>query len=527
MPPVVVPIVAPFLIAFGVPGVTALSTAIAVGTGLAALTTPLGLTVLSIGFSLASNALTRASLSDRGKVGAGLNSNDIRLNTRQEVPPQRWIVGEVRVGGPLFFEESITTKYYQGFLLSEGPITEVVEIFNSQERIAFGSLEFGGIHVPSTNLDGGANFVGNVRISLRRGMLNQPIDPLLDEAFPELANGTFRQRGVATLVFEANSAATFAQFERLWGTARRPNPVALVRGVPIYDPRNPSHILPSNPDDLDEMEAARLTWDWTNNAALVQADYLWRKNGGRIPLGSMDWDRVAASADYDDALIGTKEGVLIKRHTIDGVITAGQNPTAVLQSLLTANRGFVLRQSGRVWVQSSQPVDPVVTITDDDLVGGLEFRRSAPKRALLNRVRCRFVDPRQAWTTVDGPIRDRPDWRAQDGDLYEAAIDLPWTSDYRRAQRLQKAFLEESRIGRTVSATVRVELLGLRAGDAVRFDSKILPRINGIYRIMELGFAEGLSAVTLTCAEYDANIERNWVPADEQDFTLPDLEASS
>ncbi len=179
-------------------------------------------------------------------------------------------------------------------------------------------------------------------------------------------------------------------------------------------------------------------------------------------------------------------------------------------------------------MQSSIPLSPVITITDDMMVGGFEFRRAQPKRNLLNRVRCRFIDPRQAWTTVDGPIRDRPDWQDEDGDLYEATYEFPWTADHRRAQRLQKAGLLESRLGRNLNATIDTRILGLKPGQVVRFDSKIMPRINGIYRISEIALAEELSALAIQCNEYNPDIERDWNPEiDEQDFELPELEAAA
>ncbi len=431
------------------------------------------------------------------------------------------------VGGALFFEDSRDTLYYQGFLWSQGPITEVRALYNSQDVIFIGSsVPFDQIVLPASNLAGGPPFIGNLRVSTRRGLRTQAIDPLLADAFPGLDAATFRQRGVATLVIEASSGASIAQFEKLWGTARRPNPLALVRGVPVYDPRDSSQVLPTDPTDPDDLESARLTWRWSNNASLVQADYLWRSDGGRIPLGSMRWDEIADSAAYDDELIGTKSGELIPRHTIDGVVTAGQNPTAILQSMLTANRGFVARHQGKVSVLSSRPVfDPVATLTDLDIRGSIEFRRSQPKRSVLNRVRCRFIDPRQEWTTVDGPVRDYPTERAADGDLYEATIDLMWTADHRRAQRLQKLAASESRLGRSLSITVGPELLGLRAGHVVRVESELLPQISGVYRIELSSLVDGAAGLSLQMSEYSAGVELDWhAPTDEQPFELPELD---
>lgn len=522
MPQVVVPILAPILVSSGVSGITALSVSIAVGNAIVSAGTSL---LLSVGLSAAAAAIQRSSYGDRGALARGINEPEIRLNTRQEVPAQRWVYGEVLIGGPLFFEESVGNKYYQGFLWSEGPITEVIEIRNTQELLPLQNIQFGTIMQPFTNLDGAPPYVGKCRMCVRRGTIDQTIDPILSGAFSTLDPVTFRQRGVAALVFEASFGTDYEQNELMWGTSRRPNPIALIRGVPVYDPRDPAQRLPNDPDDREDLEDARLTWKWSNNASLVQADYLWRPNGGRIDLGKMRWDKIADSADYDDQLIPTASGQLIRRHTVDGVVTAGQQPVQIIQSMLTANRGFVARSRGDVWIQSSRPVDtPILTITDDDLMGGIEIRRNQPKRNLVNRVRSRFIDPRQQWTTVDGPIRDRTDLRTTDGDLYEATIDLPWTADHRRAQRLQKLYLDETRLGRNARFMVNMQRFGLEVGHVIRLQLKCMPKANGIYRINETGLADGFTSVVVTATEYNAEIEKSWTAADEMPFELPDLE---
>lgn len=521
MPQVFIPIavaVTPYLTFFG------LSSTAAAGIAITVIETGASL-LLSAGLSYAASALQRTSYSDRGAMGKGANSVEIRLNTRQDVPPQRKIYGEVLVGGPLFFEESKNPLYYQGFLLSEGPITEVMEVRNTQEIFRVHPVIFGQAFEPFTNVEGRPLYVGRVKLCVRQGLIGQAIDPILAAAFPALDPATFLQRGVATLVCEAHFGSDFDENELLWGSSRRPNPIALIRGVPVYDPRNPRHVLPTDVDDPAEVEACRLTWDWSNTAALVQADYLWDPKGGRIPIGSLDWDRIARSADYDEGMIGTNEGPLIKRHTIDGVVTAGQQPLQILQSMLTANRGFIARSRGRVWVQSSQPIDkPVITITDDHIKGGIELRRAQPKRSLLNRVRSRFIDPRQQWTTVDGPIRNRTDLQALDGDIYQSTLDLPWTADHRRAQRIAEQMLRDSRLGRSIRMPLMVDTLGLDAGSVIRVDLSIYPRANGVYRLTEVQLSGSLDSIVITGAEYDPSIERDWNPeTDELPFELPDL----
>jgi hypothetical protein len=625
---------------------------------------------LAIGVALSAGAALLSRPAQRS-LSAGVNSNEVRLNSRQEVPPVRFIVGEALVGGALFFEECKPPYLYLGVLLSEGPISALVGLQNSQTPIGINYSNYTVLTPPYTN---------RLFISFRDGSTSQAIDPILAADFPNLP-ATFRQRQIATLVVKASYGADYTEFQTMWGQAGKPNILAKVRGVAVYDPRDPGQIKPpSRADYATEAlyktahDAAQATWAWSNNATLIQAWYLLSRFGGRIDAARMRWDKIAESADWDDGLIGTAGratlgntsvgtgnyggytfvdrsfslpngtavtklglysdgavttdvkivkrnsagnydivasetldhagggwqdvtlssryvvpttgdyhlasytaagtrnitatvarayvaanaagagqsftedavaavlpvratyatagGELIKRHTIDGVITAGQEPFSVMQSLLTANRGIVVRSAGEVWIQTA-PQAPILTINDEMIVGGIEYRRSQPKRSLVNRVRCRFIDPRQDWQTVDGPVIDDAPWQASDGQLLEASAEFAFTADHRRAQRLTRCHMLDSRLGREITTMVSLDAIArcefgeLDPGRVVTVDSEIMPRINGTYRIMEVGLADGFSALEISLTEYDAAIENDWNPeTDEQDFDLPELDVS-
>ena len=499
----------------GVAGIGAAAGAAAVGTGISLGWA--GSLALSIGLSYAANALQRASMKDKGGFAVGVNSPEIRLNVRQEVPARRRAYGRPLMGGALFFEDSIPPYYYRGFLLSDGPVDGIEEFYNSQNLI---NLDATRTH-PLT-----APYLGNLEVSFRNGSRDQLVDPILIADFPSLG-ADFRQRGVATLVVKGNYGADAEEFETLWGAVRRPNPFVKLRGVPVYDPRDPTQVLPTDPTDPEDYATAQATWKWSRNATLIIADYLWWQHGGRVPLDRMKWDEIAESADWDDGKIETKAGELIPRHTIDGIVTAGQAPAQILTTMLSANRGFIARRGGHVTVISSQPQTPIRTITDEWILGGFDVRRTAPKSETLNRVRCRLIDPRQEWQMVDGPILTRDDLIEEDGSLYEGTVQFPWTERHERAQRLQKAALLDTRIGRAVTLSLDLRALGIEAGDVVRFFSEVAPHANGIYRVQEVSFNYLSKTIELTMVEYDSSIDTNWVAADdEQDFEIPDLEAA-
>jgi hypothetical protein len=486
----------------------------------------LGNLALGLAFSGAAALLSRPS---QRSLTAGVNSNEIRLNSRQEVPPVRFIVGEALVGGALFFEECKPPFLYLGVLLSEGPVTALVGLQNSQTPIGIDYETFEVLTPPYTD---------RLFVSFRNGASNQAIDPILDADFSNLPS-TFRQRGICTLVIKADYGADWDEFQEMWGQTQKPNILAKIRGIPVYDPRDPTQSAPpsraeysTEADYQTAWETARATWKWTQNATLIQAWYLISRFGGRIDASRIRWDKIAESATWDDGLIGTNDGDLIPRHTIDGVITAGQEPFSVLQSLLTANRGIVVRSAGDVWIQTA-PQEPILTINDEMIVGGIEYRRSQPKKRLLNRVRVRFIDPRQDWQTVDGPVIDDTDLQEEDGQLLEESIELPFTADHRRAQRLARCHILDSRLGREIKTLVSLDAIArckygeFDPGRVVTVYSNVMPRMNGTYRIMEVGFADGFSALEVSLAEYDPSIDLAWNPeTDEQEFELPDLDVS-
>lgn len=512
-------------------GITGVSTAVAGIVGGAIL---IG---ASIAVNYAVSALTQKSrgsstLDSNAGGEALLNAPAIKLNERQAVPAKRIIYGTAQVGGALFFEQVRPPYLYMGFLVCSEKITAFRKLWIGTQEIAFSAI------VPNTILTPIAvtsqpDYPTRLRVSFRLGATDQAIDPLLAADFSNL-DAEFRQRGIATAVLRFDYGADFDEYTALWGQGARPNPLFLVDGIAIPDPRNPAHILDWDPDDPASLEAARATWSFSNNAALVQAHYLTQRYGGRIRPSRLDWAKTEQSADWDDGLIASVDGTYRKRHTIDGVVTLRQSPATVMTGMISANRGLILQNAGRVWPSSSFPRAPIVTIHDGLLTGPVEYRASKPKADLVNRVKLRFVAADREYQEVDGPVLSRADLIASDGELLEATLDLPFTMDtggVPRAQRLQKAFLDNARLGRQLSVTCDIALLADCAddlvGSAVVFDSGLFSQANGTYLCLDWSFADNFASVLLTLVEYGATIETDFVAAtDEQAFELAPLDLS-
>jgi hypothetical protein len=331
-------------------------------------------------------------------------------------------------------------------------------------------------------------------------------------------NPNFRQRGNATAVLEYNYGSNPTEFVTLWGQVQRPSAYFNVRGVVIYDPRDPT-----------QLQSDETTWKWSNNASLIQAWYMTRSFGGRIPMEKMRWDKIAVSANYDDELIGCLDGTMIKRHTIDGVITLNQAPPDVMQQLLTANRAQLLESAGLYWIESSRPKLPSFTIGDKMLASGITYQAARQKSDLVNKLQVRFVSPDQDYQVVDGPIFSRTDLQLVDGEILPATLALNYTLDYRRAERLQKLFLLSSRIGRTITVSVDIALMSLATdeliGSVCTFYSPVLfTNANGNYMVTAVGFSDDCTTLSLALTEYDPTIEIGWNPeVDETPFVIADV----
>lgn len=488
-------------------------------------------TSLLVGGAITLNYAAQA-LQKRGQGSAdnfALNDNSIKYNERQAIPRKRIIYGTAQVGGALCYEVGKPPYLYHGFLICAEQITAFQKMWVGSNEVSLAGIVPNTILPPSA-VDGQPDYPNNLKVSFRLGTPDQAIDPLVHADFPNLAT-SFCQKGTATVFVRYNYGANYDAFTKLWGQVQKPNPLWLVQGIAIPDPRKAGHILNWNPDDPDSVAEARASWSFSNNASLVTAHYLTQKYGGIIKPSRIDWDKVAKSADFDDELVLCLDGTYQRRYTIDGVVTMNQGRSDIVSGFIAANRGYVLTDAGRSWPASAAPRSPVVTITDKLLTGAVSIRAAKPKRDLLNRVKTRFVAPDREYQEVDGPVLSRTDLQRLDGEILDGTLDLPFTLDDRRAQRLAKAYLESGRLGKQITARVDVSVLAQCSdslvGSAVTWDSKLFSQGNGTYLCTEWGFSDGFSSIDISLIEYSASLETDWDAAtDEQPFELADLDVS-
>jgi hypothetical protein len=492
-----------------------LTTALTIGTSAGSVLVP-------VGVSLAASALAR-TLTDKSGPSpaaaaggiAAINAPEVRGSVKQATAPLRVVFGEARVGGVVYFYDKNPPFLYLGLMHSILPISEYRDLYIGDTLVLLNNV----------NTPLAAPYVNRLVVNAQAGLDTDAQNTRIANDWSLPAD--FRLPGVANSVFRFHYGSDFAEFEALWGQVQVPRAEWVVRGTPVPDPRRAAHRLDPDPRDPADLYDAIASWDWSNNASLIQAFWTAMPFGLNASFGAIRWDEVARAADFDDERVALKGGGSQARHTIDGVVSLDQKPLTVMEAMLTANRGFISPSRGGVTVSSSQPRDPVMTITDSDIIGGFTFRDDQPKRDLANVASCTFIAPDRAWQDATGPVLRDEALIAADGEELEMSVRMPFTSTHQRAQRVLKGFRDETRVGRLITCVVSLRALGLVEGMVARFESAIWPAANGIYQVHEWGLAESFAGIALVLAEYDAQIARAWnAAADEQAFALEVEEAA-
>lgn len=518
------PIITPILIGAGlIPGGIFAGSATIFGISAATILTGAAL----VGANYALNAINKPK-SNVGGVGSAssVNTPEARGNVQQSAPVQQWVYGRVRKGGAVFIVDDSKPPYLDlGLLLSGRQISGIRGVQISTNNIVPASFAFNTILNPlavdgQTYIKSGAS---RLQMSFGAGLPTQAIDPILAADFPNL-DASFRQRGIARAVFRFKFGDDAADFEKMWGQGVSiPSPLIDVDGMPLYDSRDPSQFYPSDWRDDAEVAEAMATWKYSRDgkdvgrtAALAQADWLGHPDGVNYPPGRIRWDEIARSAEFDED----------RGHYIDGVVSLDQSPRTNLEAMLTANRGFCVQDRGYGWIGSSQPRDPVITIDDDLLMGGFEFQCDRAKADLVNTVRSRFSSDDREYQDVDGPVLEEDDLIEADGETLAKTVRLPFTSDADAVQYLANQYLDEARLPRSLTCTVKIKATGddVGAGKIARVYSNIYPQMNGDYSIESIGFLDDFSGLTLSLKEYDREISVRSYPL--KPFTLPALNVS-
>jgi len=288
-----------------------------------------------------------------------------------------------------------------------------------------------------------------------------------------------RFEGIAALVIRTEKfSERFAQ--------QSPDFAATVKGKRVFDPRTG-------------------TTRYTANAALCIADYM--TNYMSFAWDTLDEEALILAASICDEPVPVKGGGFQPRYEINGVVSADQAHSEVLDMMADAMAGKILYASGRWKIIAGAPVESSHVVDESMVLDEYEVAIEKPTRSLPNAVRGTFFDE-GSWQPASFPSYEDAEAIEADGGVVSwLDIELPLTTSHQAAQRIARIMLRRARSRLSLSISMDLRGMLIQAGDVVRYSA---PEIGVVDQLMEvqgwqLGLAPNRRAMTtkLDLADYD------------------------
>jgi hypothetical protein len=257
-----------------------------------------------------------------------------------------------------------------------------------------------------------------------------------------------------------------------------PNIKALVKGKKVADPRYGSPTVSA----------------WSDNWALCVYDYLASSYG--LGCGGTELDDasaiVAANASDEQVALDTASPTLSSqaRYTCNGTIDLADRPVDILTALCTAGAGAVSFVQGTWKIFAGSYVTPVVEMDESFLRGAPELQPRPSRRELFNAVRGTIADESKSYQPTDFPPQTNATYEAQDGGVQiPRDIELPYTTNNTRAQRIGKIHLEKSRQGAVVTMPCNYKAFQVAVWDTVYLTIDVLGYDRKVFQVIGWKFS--------------------------------------
>lgn len=256
---------------------------------------------------------------------------------------------------------------------------------------------------------------------------------------------------------------------------------------------------------------------WSDNPALICADILERYLG--VERSRIDLVSLIEAANICDETVCRNDDTPEKRYICGGFFELSGGAEDWLSPIINSMAGFVGEYGGIYYIHAGAWRAPVVTITDDDLVGQLTFRTAESDWTRANTAKGTFVSPEVSYDQpTDFPPYEDQDAIAEDGGVVNfLELDLEFCPSYSQAQRLAKIALRENREDETVSLVANLQKgLDVKQWDTVMLDLNVL-ELSGTFRVVEHGIniaPEGVT-VSLTLKKHTESVYE-WDASEEK-----------
>lgn len=394
-----------------------------------------------------------AALMGRPRMGSGMASR--RTAVRDSTQPRTILYGEATTGGVLAYVNTsgIKNEYLDFVVAVAGhEITAITDVWFDDDKIDAadinGGASAGGV-VSGTN-----KYAGVAWIYKYLGTDTQTASSILTTAYPSEWTSDHRGRGNAYVHIRLRrDKEVFDQGP--------PNNFRFgYQGAKVYDPR----LDTTNGGSGSHRLSDPATWEYSNNPALCCTDYLIggaiTNSATRVNMrgfgadpGDVDWSSVIAAANVCDENVTippASPATTQNRYECDGALSSGEAPAENLEQLLTAMMGQMVYSSGRYQLYAGAYDTATQTLSEADLAGPIEYVTGGPRSDRYNAVKGVRWDLVTGQQTEFTP-KTNSTYESEDGGarLYRD-IELPFTVDEYRAQRIAQLILNRSREQQTL-----------------------------------------------------------------------------
>ena len=420
---------------------------------------------------------------------------------RSSIEPHQVVYGTAKVSGPLIFADVSGSN--RQFLHLVIPLA-------GHEVSAIDSLFLNDVEIKNSHLSGAGlvttgRFANRVRIKKHLGADNQAADSAL---VSEVGKWTVnhRLRGIAYVYLRL-------EFDRDAFPTGIPNVTAMVDGKKVWDPRND----PGDPS----------VKSFDTNAALCVLDYLMAGFGFGAALSEVHESSWIAAANLADELVTLKGGGTQARYDCNGAFQVDAKPLGIAENLLTAMAGTFVYQQGQFRGYGAEATVASGTLDESDLRGELRVMPQPGRSESFNAIRGNFVDADDGFLATDFPPITNATFEAEDGgERVFKEIDLPFTTNKARAQRIGNLHLLRARQGIIVEFPAKLTKFHLAPWDVVTVSIARLGWTDKEFRVLDWALSED-GGVDLTLQEEAASVY-SFDPEDEitldpaPDTDLPD-----
>ena len=156
------------------------------------------------------------------------------------------------------------------------------------------------------------------------------------------------------------------------------------------------------------------------------------------------------------------------RYTCDGVVDTGVAPVEILRSMLTSMAGELYHTNGQWKILAGEWRTPVATFTEDDIVGPISIRTRKSASDRINAVKGKYAGMHTGGQPTDYVPVTNSTYLAEDDNVQRfGELDLLFTDDEFRAQRIAKIKLEEDRQQIFVETEFDLKGMQVSAGDNI------------------------------------------------------------